>query len=138
MRNNKLGVVLLILLGLTIGLIIVILSLGNARLQNQILSLQHDRDLLELQNTGPQGVAGKNATDAQVREAVNNYCDTHNQCRGVAGPTGASGPVGATGGKGATGATGDSVASVRCNGTTVSFLDSRKKVLGTVTMVCLR
>lgn len=128
--------ILSILLGVAVAVIIVVLAVGNARFQQQIQTLQHDRDLLEAQNTGPQGVHGKNATQAQVDAAVAKYCAAHDECRG---PKGVQGVVGKSvvGPRGLTGSNGDSVASVRCNGTSVSFLDAKGKVLGTVRMVCL-
>lgn len=137
MRHNKFGIVLSILLGVLVLVIVAGLVWHVSQQQTQIGTLQHDRDLLESQKTGPQGAAGRNASDAQVLKAVQDYCDSHNQCVGPTGPQGVAGKT-VVGPRGLTGANGDSVASVRCNGTSVSFLDASGKVLGSVNMVCLR
>lgn len=67
----------------------------------------------DIEKQGPQGAtgpAGENATDAQVRSAVETYCDLRTYCEGPAGATGPAstvpGPTGQNGSDGQQGATG--------------------------------
>jgi hypothetical protein len=52
---------------------------------------------------GTNGTDGQNATDAQVGEAVQDYCTVNNECQGPAGKDGMNGTNGKDGTDGATG-----------------------------------
>jgi hypothetical protein len=134
------GTILTAILVVAVGAIIVMLTLQVTGAQSTIRQLQQDRNLLELQKTGPAGLAGKNATDSQVAAAVAAYCAAHDNCAGVQGSVGKTGAQGPTGLTGAAGAAGKStqITQVRCNGTSISFLDAAGNQVGQpVKLVCL-